>query len=262
MVVAPDRWIIKGGFALDLRLGNRARQDNDEAAYSDLLAATALDLGDYLPFFIQRRRTIDQDQEEVAVRYLIDVQLDLRRFERVVVDVGFGTPLIATPDLVTTSSFLAFAALAPSTVQVLPLEQHVAEKIHAYSRSYGVNRLNTRTKDLVDLVLLGSMATFTAHGLKRAFCETFDARAIHPMPAALPTPPQDWINPYHVMATEIKLDPDLTTGFEQVARFINPILRGSVSDSAEWDPVHGTWIERPSGTKDTASSAYQPSQGD
>lgn len=29
LYVAPDRWIIKGGFALDLRLGDRARTTRD-----------------------------------------------------------------------------------------------------------------------------------------------------------------------------------------------------------------------------------------
>lgn len=56
LIVAPDRWLLKGALALDLRLGARsrttknmdlARYDDEEAATADLLAAQSVDLGDY-----------------------------------------------------------------------------------------------------------------------------------------------------------------------------------------------------------------------
>ncbi len=264
MVVAPDRWIIKGGFALDLRLGERARvtkdldlarQDNDETAFNDLLEATGLNLNDFFTFTIQGRSSPDQNQEEVATRYLIEAQLAGRRFERVTVDIGFGAALIRTPDQLTTSPLLDFADIAPVTVPALPLEQHLAEKIHAYTRSYGVSRTNTRAKDLIDILLIRSVATFIASDLRRALRETFNARATHPMPSSLPRPPQDWLNPYHVMATDIELDPNLMTGFEEAASFVDPILSGSASDSTAWNPVHAEWSERISARQETAVTA-------
>ncbi|MBI2403732.1 MAG: hypothetical protein HYV20_13555 [Gemmatimonadetes bacterium] len=36
---------------------------------------------------------------------------------------------------------------------MIPLARHVAEKVHAYARTYGEGRASTRVKDLVDLVL-------------------------------------------------------------------------------------------------------------
>ena len=62
LVAAPDRWLLKGGLALDLRLGARARttkdmdlarRDGEEAATADLLAAHALDLKGYLAFALR-----------------------------------------------------------------------------------------------------------------------------------------------------------------------------------------------------------------
>ncbi|MCP9486309.1 MAG: nucleotidyl transferase AbiEii/AbiGii toxin family protein [Gaiellaceae bacterium MAG52_C11] len=61
---APDRWLLKGGFALDLRLHERARATRDvdvewQAAEEELLDvlidATSIDVGDY--FAIQVERT-------------------------------------------------------------------------------------------------------------------------------------------------------------------------------------------------------------
>jgi predicted nucleotidyltransferase component of viral defense system len=55
-VAAPHRWVLKGGFALDLRLGAKARstkdidlarRDDADHATADLLAAQATNLEDY-----------------------------------------------------------------------------------------------------------------------------------------------------------------------------------------------------------------------
>jgi len=62
LVVAPDRWILKGGLTLDYRLRERARttkdmdlgrQDTVEEATRDLMAAARLDGGDYLVYTVE-----------------------------------------------------------------------------------------------------------------------------------------------------------------------------------------------------------------
>jgi hypothetical protein len=35
----------------------------------------------------------------------------------------------------------------------LPLELQIAEKVHAYTRTYGTDASSTRVKDLIDMVL-------------------------------------------------------------------------------------------------------------
>jgi hypothetical protein len=106
LVAAPGRWVLKGGFALDLRLGTRARPTKDldlargdavEQATADLLAAQAVDLGDYFVFTVERSEELDDVLEGAAVRYRVTASLAGRRFEQVVVDVGFGDPLPAPP---------------------------------------------------------------------------------------------------------------------------------------------------------------------
>ncbi len=60
---APRRWVLKGGFALELRLGGQARTARDvdldwntslEDATEALLEGAALDLDDYFQFEIER----------------------------------------------------------------------------------------------------------------------------------------------------------------------------------------------------------------
>src|ERR1019366_9645686 len=60
---SPERWILKGAFALDLRLGlgtrttkdiDLARTDDEQAATADLMAAAGLDLGDFFSYRVSR----------------------------------------------------------------------------------------------------------------------------------------------------------------------------------------------------------------
>ncbi len=71
-------------------------------------------------------------------------------FMKVSIDVGFADPWLGDADVLETSEVLAFAGVAPVTVKAISVEQHIAEKVHAYTKSYG-SRQNSRVKDLVDL---------------------------------------------------------------------------------------------------------------
>ena len=178
LVVAPDRWVLKGGLALDFRLGARtrftrdmdlARMDDADAATEDMIAAQACDLGDFFVFAVQRTDRLDALADGAAVRYHLSAQLAGRVFEETVVDVGLGGPFTWTPQSLRCPDLLSFAGIAPLDVPVLPLDQHVAEKLHAYTRGYGDGTLlSTRVKDLIDLVLIAELARFDATALRAA----------------------------------------------------------------------------------------------
>src|SRR5438309_4902049 len=79
--VAPGRWALKGGLALDTRLGSRARssmdtdidhRDGAEAAREDLARAAAEDLGDHFAFVISCRRDLREAGISLAERYRLD----------------------------------------------------------------------------------------------------------------------------------------------------------------------------------------------
>ena len=95
----------------------------------------------------------------------------------VLVDVGFADPVVAEPDELTGPGLLEFAGLAPARVPVLPLPRHVAEKVHAYTRSYGASaRRSTRPKDLVDILLIAASEPIDAKALRTALETTFSER--------------------------------------------------------------------------------------
>lgn len=249
MVVAPNRWVLKGALALDFRLGDRtrttkdmdlAREDDEEAATADFIAAQSVDLGDFFVFDIQKTRGLPEATGG-AVRYRARAELAARLFEEVVIDVGFAGVLTGTPELLRGPELLTFAGIEPAEVPALPLEQHLAEKVHAYTRSYSAGVPSTRVKDLVDIVLIKSFATVDADRLAEALRRTFEVRDQQSLPATLPPPPADWSVPYGRLASEVGLSEDIAAGHDEAAAFLNPVL--SSRARGRWDPKRSAWID-------------------
>ena len=249
MVVAPDRWVLKGALALDFRLGARtrttkdmdlAREDDEEAATADFIAAQSVDLGDFFVFDIEKTRDLGEATGG-AIRYRARAELAARLFEDVVIDVGFSGIRTGKPDLLRGPELLAFADIEPAVVPVLPLEQHVAEKVHAYTRSYGRGLASTRVKDLVDIVLIKSFATLDADRLAESLHRTFEVRGQQPVPEALPPPPREWGPAYRKLANEVGQSPEVAEGHAEAAALVDPVLAGVAR--ARWDPVRSAWVE-------------------
>jgi len=251
LVVAEGRWVLKGALALDFRLGDKTRttkdmdlvrQDDAAMATADFLEAQALDLGDYFSFVIEQTDQLNALQDGAAIRCRARVELAGRTFEQIVIDIGFGNPLGWEPDLLAGSDLLTFAGIDAIQVPVLPLEQHVAEKVHAYTRAYGTGSMqSTRVKDLVDIVLIAGLATFSATHLRSAFAGTFAGRGLQALPSKLPLPPAEWSVPYRKLALTVGINPDVERGHALAASFLDPILGKTVNDEAHWDYVSQLW---------------------
>jgi len=155
------------------------------------------------------------------------------------VDVAFGDPMVAEPELMVAEDALAFAGIAPPTLRVYPVETHVAEKLHAYTMPRA--RPNSRVKDLPDLALIATAGSIDAGRLRTAIDQTFGFRATHVVPGSLPPPPDTWEKPYATIAKEDQLRwQTLDDAFEAARAFIDPVLAGR-SDS-RWNPHAWSWV--------------------
>jgi len=249
-----DRWPVKGGVALDLRLGDRARAtkdldlggyDGEQAATEHLVAAAEINLGDYCVFTIERSEALDVGDDHVVARFHVPARLDRRRFEVVTLDIGFGDPLPDAPDRLIGTDLLGFAGIEPIVVPALPLEHHLAEKLHAYTRTYGEGRSNARVKDLTDIVLICSTSVLRADHMRFAFDRTFSARTAHERPPALPPPPTNWALPYRLLAIDVDVDPDIANGYAVAASFFDPVLAADSGGLGRWNPSTGRWEIEP-----------------
>jgi hypothetical protein len=252
-LVAQDSevWLLKGGMALDYRLREaRSTLDLDLSskirlsAFQDkLVRAMAIDLGDF--FEIQLSGEPSRPVDEVdTYRFGLDIRLNNRTFMKIGIDVGFADPWLGNAEILETSSALAFADVKPAIVKVIPIEQHIAEKVHAYTKSYGAHQ-NSRVKDLVDLVLLSGYRPIALKQLAAMLDAVFRTRATHDLPENFPLPPEHWHDVYRKLSATLPIGPDSSEAHAAVAAFLDPVLAAG-NEGHWWDPVGRMWVvERP-----------------
>jgi len=133
---------------LTLHDGTRLAKDPSERRKqlrAMLQEAASIQLNDYFEFLIGEAREELDGAPEGGSRYPVDARMDGREFARFHVDVGIGDEVLEPLDVV--------EGIAPPSFPVISREQQFAEKVHAYSLPRG-DRVNTRTKDLIDMLLL------------------------------------------------------------------------------------------------------------
>jgi predicted nucleotidyltransferase component of viral defense system len=250
LVVAPDRWVLKGALALDFRLATTTRStkdidlgrdDDKAAAIRDITAAQQLAMDDFFTFAATRTDELHDTDEFSAVRFHVTAQLAGRTFEQFLVDIGFSDTISWTPDIIHTSDLLSFAGIKPLALPAIPLPQHLAEKVHAYTRRYGASgQPSTRPKDLVDILLIENSTTIDAGPLRHALKSTFAERTRQPLPASLPPPPATWADPYRRLADTVHVEGNLSAAFARAAAFLDPVLAGRTD--GQWDTRHHEWV--------------------
>lgn len=248
----PEAWIMKGGLALQLRLGARARTTKDmdlllhrspPNPYDLLARAASIDLADWFQFLVEQPGR--SELPEGGKRFSVQALLDSRPFEKFHIDIGVGDVLVEPAQYLTMPPLLDFAQIAPTVVPCYPVTQQMAEKIHAYTRPHATGG-GTRVKDLVDILLLAGLEPMTAASLRQALVTTFALRMTHPLPQRLPAPPVNWTLPFRRLAQEVYLPwQDLEEAYTVAAQFLDVILVDTVD--VNWDPA--TWAWQPASTR-------------
>ena len=185
MSVAPESWALKGGLALETRLGARARVSIDMdvdhvrgagAARADLQRAAIEDAGDHFGFALVGSEELRDAGVGLAVRYKLEGALAGRPFEPLQVDVTIAPPDPWDAQPRWRPGLLSELGLGPFEVLLIPLERQVAEKLHAYTRTYQGGG-TTRARDLVDLLLIRQHERVDAGLLRDAVRRVFSRRA-------------------------------------------------------------------------------------
>ena len=243
----PDEWVLKGGYALQLRLGERTRTTKDidvlaltsqEDILSTLRSAGSIDLGDW--FLIE----VEEQAENLpgdfgGMRFRLTALLDGRTFETFHIDIGVGDPLTEPVDHLQTSALLSFAGIQPTLIPCYPVNQQIAEKVHAYTRPRPSGR-SSRIKDYVDILLMAQMVEIDGGKLYRALEATFDARGSHALPKNIADPPESWETPYRRLDGEVGLEfASLSEARDAFRQFLYPVLQGEAV--IKWNPAKWLW---------------------
>jgi hypothetical protein len=225
-------WLLKGGFAMDLRFRPQARTTKDvdlsvtlagvgaptsSELREQLQAAVDVDLGDFLTFRIGEPRNELTNAPQGGARYPCEAVLVGKTYAKFHIDVGVGDALVGDPEELTGDDVLSFVGIEPARVLAIPKPLQFAEKAHAYSFPWS-GRLNTRTKDLVDLVLLIERGPPDSGQIRAALKATFETRGTHPLPATLTPPPPSWAKDFPAMAAEAAIS---TTDYLEAFAIVN-----------------------------------------
>ena len=133
---------------------------------------------------------------------------------------------------------LDFAEIPAPVVPVIPIAQHLAEKIHAFARSYGNG--SSRPRDLYDmLVIAEQLPVPTARTLAETSSDTFRIRDTK-WPPDLPDPPPNWAEAW-VDFVDVYGIPwtSLNEAGSALHEFWDPVMSEKVTP-ASWDP--DTWM--------------------
>lgn len=233
----PDGpWLLKGGYAMELRLKTaRTTRDMDlalkqlpmptrdweanaPAVLETLREVGSLDLGDFFTFELGEAAQDLDAAPYGGARFPVDVRLAGRSFVKFHLDVSTGDVLREPHETLSGRDWLGFAGIASKSFLAVSPEEQFAEKLHAYTLPI-IGRENTRVKDLVDLALLIERTTMDDARLPAAIRDTFQRRKTHGVPLSLAAPPVSWSKPFSAMAGECGLPSNLEGQFEVVAGF-------------------------------------------
>ncbi len=249
-LAGSGEWILKGGFALELRYGwgNRPTRDLDlrttlhpaEAVDRLRRVLTAAQLPDHFTYELGDTAQEVQGAPGGGVRVRVVARVAGVAFAHFSIDLASGDPLVGQPEELRGSDLLGFAGIAPVRFPIYPVAQHLAEKLHAYTLPRTAE--NTRVKDLVDMISMVTLEQIDGTTLRASVEATFAARGTHPLPAAVAPPPDSWAVPFSRLAGETAIAPtgDLHEGAALVARFWNPVLASAVQGQV-WHPGYQRW---------------------
>ncbi|MBS0625755.1 MAG: nucleotidyl transferase AbiEii/AbiGii toxin family protein [Verrucomicrobia bacterium] len=226
-------FILKGGYAMELRIGQaRATKDIDltcvrriknkneqlnELILQELQVLGAVDLKDYFIYQIGKAQIDLENAPYGGARYPVTATIDRKLFIRFQLDIGADI-IINRIENIQGVNWLEFCDISSPIIPMISIEQQLAEKLHTYTLPRG-NKINSRVKDLIDMVLLLDMKHLKHEECRHALQQVFRARNTHPLPEKLGEPPTEWEPQFTAMATECGLNPDMRDAFKTVAQF-------------------------------------------
>lgn len=228
-----DGFVLKGGYAMELRFrAARATKDIDltclhrtgtndslmEAVIvRELRELATVDLKDYFTFGIGESRMDLDNAPYGGARYSVTSFIDRRLFVRFQLDVGADV-VVDEIEQVDGSDWLEYCGIKTPRMRMISIEQQLAEKLHAYSLPRE-EKLNSRVKDLIDMLLLIEHRNINASTFKQTIQKVFKVRKTHSLPTSLNKPPKEWITLYETLAHECGIKQTMEQAFDQINQF-------------------------------------------
>lgn len=220
-------FVLKGGAALELRLGLRARATKDfDTVYRHLMEGMLDRLDEALRHghgdFTATRSKPEKIAETGAQRLDIRLSYRGRSWATMQLEVA-GTEGEAGREIdrVPGKPLDSLGLDVPDEVPCVSVRYQIAQKLHACTEIPVAGRSNDRFRDLIDLLLLEQLVTNGEWVALREACEElFGLRAMHTWPPSV-TVFASWPEPYRALAAEMAFPiNDVQKAADAVAEFI------------------------------------------
>jgi hypothetical protein len=238
--IFSEETVIKGGLALEFQLG-RARTTKDIDITTKCPSTKLLERlqeiesyrpepEDHLHFSIvensKHPKITGMGVKYEGCHFKVEAKMAGKKYIGFGLDISFADPIFEKPLLVQGSKFFEAYGIARIQARIYPPSTHLAEKLHAYTCPQEEGRVNSRCKDLVDVLLLAELLDQTeASLLFEAFELTFSHRGTHSIPKKLARPPEMWKEMYITIKENDDLSwKDIEEVFLKSSIFLNPIL--------------------------------------
>ncbi|MBI2776233.1 MAG: nucleotidyl transferase AbiEii/AbiGii toxin family protein [Chloroflexi bacterium] len=247
LAAAPGGWVVKGGYANQLRRPGDARLTEDldleieaaiETAPELLASGFAIDLDDDFSYEVAAPPGALEGPPGGGLRFVLVARLAGTELVRFKVDVSAADLVVGELESCLSDPVVERLGFERGRFPVYPMNQHVAEKLHALTLPRAVE--NTRARDLVDLAWFIRHFTFRSEALAAACAATFERRATHPWPPVIDVPPESWTRPYKAWRAELDLtEPTPAAAASSLRSFLRPVLAGR--PELTWHPGAREW---------------------
>ena len=240
-------WVLKGGYANQLRHPQEARftDDVDLRIDADIASAAAMIAGAIA------RSLDDPFAYELAapprhlpgppgggLRFIVVARIAGIELVRFKADLSSQDAVTGELERHPSDPVVERLGFLRASFPVYPVAQQLAEKLHAYTLPRAVE--NTRAKDLADMVWLTTRHAFTTDRLVEAAEATFLRRASHAWPPSPAVPPASWARQYAALRLEMGLEPETAAAAHAaLMAFLEPVLGGR--PGLAWNPSRRSW---------------------
>jgi hypothetical protein len=197
-------FLLKGGVAMELRVGGgaRATKDVDLIFFGDpgqLAEALDQDLEEPYSMFDFEREEVESGGEGLFYRVNVKLLFRGRSWGAVKLEVASPDSRATDSEEVEAIPIDEFGIDGPQMIRCLSLRYLIAQKLHAVTQRFEEGE-NDRFRDLIDLIICRDLVVDLAE-VREACVDTFGARDLHAWPPTLEVP-DSWAEPYVAMAEE------------------------------------------------------------
>ncbi len=223
-------FLLKGGVAIELRVGGgaRATKDVDLVFLGDpgqLGEILDEDLAEPYSVFSFERQEVEPRGEGLFRRVDVKLLFRERSWGTLRLEVGQPDTRATDGEAVEAIPIDEFGIEGPRMIRCLSLRYQIAQKLHAVTQRFQESE-NERFRDLIDLIICCELVTDLG-AVREACIDTFEARELHPWPPTLQVP-DSWAEPYTALAEEMDFPvTDVSVAAAQVRELIGEIDAGA-----------------------------------